>query len=414
MIAPKTEQQAWERFVTKRAAAYGAVAVAVLLALIWALRTPPVGVDLMQVARAPMRVTVDEEGKARVKQVFVVSAPVSGKLRRSPLDAGDTVTQNDTIIATIEPSAPVFLDARARQEAEAQVAAARAAVALAEAEVRQAENELTWAESELQRTKSLAQTNVVSARTAERARLELAKQQAALARAKANLQVRTADLANASAHLVGPEAEPNQPPKTVDVRAPQSGKVLRELQESERVVAAGTPLFEIGNPSDLEIVVDLLSTDAVRIPPGASAVVEGAGLAAPIEAKVRRIEPAAFTKVSALGIEEQRVRVVLDLTSPPAAWARLGHDYRVFVRIVTWSDDKALRVPLSALFRSGDRWAVYTYDGGRARLTPVEIGHRNNEMAEVLSGLPAGASVVLHPGDRVSNGTRLTPRQKEN
>lgn len=414
MIAPKAEQHGWDRLLTKRTASYAAVALAVLTALIWALRTPPVGVDLMQIARAPMRVTVDEEGKARVKQVFVVSAPVSGKLRRSPLDAGDTVTQNDTIIATIEPSAPVFLDARARQEAEAQVAAARAAVALAEAEVRQAENELTWAESELQRTKSLAQTNVVSARTAERARLELAKQQAALARAKANLQVRTADLANASAHLVGPEAEPNQPPKTVDVRAPQSGKVLRELQESERVVAAGTPLFEIGNPSDLEIVVELLSADAVRIPPGASAVVEGAGIAASIDAKVRRIEPAAFTKVSALGIEEQRVRVVLDLTSPPDAWTRLGHDYRVFVRIVTWSDDNALRVPLSALFRSGDRWAVYTYDGGRAKLTSVDIGHRNNEMAEVLGGLPAGASVVLHPGDRVSNGTRLTPRQKAN
>ncbi len=413
----KNPQNAMDRLLSKRSLGIAASALAILALVVWALRAPPVAVDLVEVARAPMQVTADEEGKTRVKQVFVVSAPVAGKLRRSPLDVGDTVVRDETVIATIEPSAPVFLDVRARQEAEAQVAAARAAVALAEAEVRQAETEQSWAESELQRARSLVQTNVVSARTAERAHLELTKQQAALARAKASLQVRAAELATASAHLVGPETVSDQTPKPsccVDVRSPQSGQVLRELQESERVVAAGTPLFEIGNAAELEIVVDLLSTDAVRIPPGAKAIVEGAGLPAPLEAKVRRIEPAAFTKVSALGIEEQRVRIILDMTSPFEAWKRLGHDYRVFVRIIMWSEAAALRIPLSALFRQGDKWAVYTAVNARAKLTLVEIGHRNNEVAEVRSGLKPGDLVVQHPSDRVTNDTRLAPRPRTN
>jgi HlyD family secretion protein len=383
----------------------------VLVGLLWALRPSPVQVDLAEISRGAMRVTVDEEGKTRVRRVFVVSAPVTGKLRRSLLDPGDAVVGGETVIAVMEPSAPAFLDVRSRQEAEAQVAAARAAVALAEAEVRLSDAELSWAWSELQRTQSLAQTSVVSARSHERARLEHDKQMAAVARAKSNLDVRTAELATASAHLIGPEtmsaARADASGCCVEVRSPQSGVVLRELQESERVIAAGTPLFEIGDPADIDIVVELLSTDAVRVSPGAQATIEGAGLAERLTARVRRIEPAGFTKVSALGIEEQRVRTFLDLDAPASQRSALGHDYRVFTRIAVWSSAEALRLPLSAVFRIGDSWAVYKAADGRAVLTPVEIGQRNNAHADVLSGLVPGDKVVMHPSDRVTAGTRI-------
>ena len=410
----KPQNAAKQPAMTRRNLLLAAVALAIVGPLIWALRPAAVSVDVATVSRGPMRVTVDEDGKTRVKNVFVVSAPVSGKLQRISLDPGDNVVANETVVATIEPSAPLFLDARTRREAEARVAAAQAAVSLSEAEIKQVETELSWAQSELQRNRTLAQTNVIAARVLERAKLEVEKQQAALARAKANLQVRAAELATAKAHLIGPETAAQQSPSAggccVEVRSPQSGRVLKELQESERVVVAGTPLLEIGDPADLELVADLLSTDAVKIPPGAVATIDGAGLPQPLEARVRRVEPSGFTKVSALGIEEQRVRVILDFASPAEAWARLGHDYRVFVRIVTWSKTDALRVPLSALFRSGGKWAVYTEASGRALLTPIEIGQRNAEFAEVLQGLDAGRVIILHPSDRVLNGTRIVRR----
>jgi HlyD family secretion protein len=189
--------------------------------------------------------------------------------------------------------------------------------------------------------------------------------------------------------------------------------VLRELQESERVVLAGSPLFEIGNAADLDVVVELLSSDAVRVSPGADARIEGTGLEAPIRARVRLIEPAGFTKISALGIEEQRVRVFLNLESPTEVWKRLGHDYRVYARITVWSSLDALRVPLSALFRRGDGWAVYRMENDRAALTLVDIGHRNSDFAEVLSGLKLRDVVVLHPGDRIVAGTRISRRASE-
>jgi HlyD family secretion protein len=397
------------------AAAAGALAL--LIGLLIALRPAPVQVDLAAVSRGPLRVTVDEEGKTRVKDVFVVSAPVSGKLRRSALDPGDRVVKDKTVIAVIEPAAPIFLDVRTRKEAEAQVAAAEAAVTLATAEVRQAESDVAWATSELQRAEALARSSTVPERTLERARLELDKQRASLARANANLEVRRSELATAKARLIGPEriaGVPSDPSECcVEVRAPQSGQVLRELQESERVVLAGSPLFEIGNAADLDVVVDLLSSDAVRVSPGAEATIESTGLEAPIRARVRLIEPAGFTKVSALGIEEQRVRVFLDLETPAEVWKRLGHDYRVFARITAWSSLDSLRVPLSALFRRGDGWAVYCMVSGRAALTLVDVGHRNSDFAEVLSGLKPQDVVVLHPSDRIVSGTRISRRASE-
>lgn len=396
----------------------GLVALAGVLA--WAMWPKPVGVDFAQLTRGPLLVTVDEEGKTRIKDVYTVSAPIGGKLVRLSLEAGDRVKKDVTTVAVIEPNAPPFLDVRALRELEAQIEASKAAVALAEAEIRQAESELEFAESELTRARTLMRSKTISERTMERARIDVDTRRATLARAKSNLDVRKREQESAQARLTAPEeAWKGEVPVgcCVTVRAPVSGRVLRLIQESERVVLAGTPLVEIGDPANLELVVEYLSVDAVKVREGAKAAVEGWGGPALI-AKVTRVEPAGFTKVSALGIEEQRVRVVLALANSSEAAERLGHEYRVVVKIEIYESAKALRVPISALFRKGDQWAVFTVSGGRARLTPVEIGQRNTTFAEVLRGLTEGATVLLHPSDRVDDGTRVvrsnseTPRRK--
>ena len=378
-------------------------------ALAWAMWPKPVGVDFARATRGPFLVTVDEEGKTRIKDVYTVSSPIGGKLLRRPLEVGDRVRKDVTAVATIEPSAPPFLDVRTLRELEAQVEAGKAAVALAEAEVRQAESELEFAESELTRARALMRSKTISERTLERARIDVDTRRAAVARAKANLEVRKRELDSAQARLIGPdEAWKGEVPVgcCVTVRAPVNGRVLRLIQESERVVLAGTPLVDIGDPENLELVVEYLSTDAVKVREGAMATVEGWG-GPPLTAKVTRVEPAGFTKVSALGIEEQRVRIILALVNPGEAVDKLGHEFRVVVRIQIYEQAKALRVPISALFRKGDSWAVFTAERGRAHLTPVEIGERNAAYAEVLKGLAEGAVVLMHPSDRIAEGARV-------
>jgi len=391
-----------------------AFSAAVLAALYVAFRPKPISVDLGRATVGPMRVAVEEEGKTRVRNVYTISAPVAGKLLRIALQPGDPVVKNETVVAVILPAAPSFLDHRARHEAEAQVAAATAAVELAEAEARQAKSELEFAESELRRSDALARSQVVSERVRERARIEVEVRKAALVRAQASVEVRRRELETARSRLIGPEmlaSHPDAPGACcLEVRSPVSGQVLKRLQVSETVLAAGTPLVEIGDTSDIEIVVDLLSTDAVKIAEGALARIEGWGGPQALPARVTRIEPAGFTKVSALGIEEQRVRTILDFEGAPEVRRRLGHEYRLFVSITTWSADAALRAPLAALFRSGDRWAVFREEAGRARLVPVEVGQRNAEFAEILSGLKPGDAIVLHPSDRVGDGVPIRSR----
>jgi HlyD family secretion protein len=381
----------------------------------WAMWPKPVAVDLVEVTRGPLLVTVDEEGKTRIKDVYAVSAPITGKVLRLSLDPGDKVTKDSTIIAVMEPMAPPFLDLRAQRELEAQVAAAKASVALAEAEIRQALSELEFAEAELARASSLARTKTVSERALEKARLDAETRRAALARANSNLDVRKQELESAQARLIGPEdAWQGEVPSgcCVRVRAPVSGRVLRLLQQSESVVIAGTPLAEIGDPANLELIVDLLSADAVRVREGAAATVEAWG-GPPLAAKVTRVEPAGFTKVSALGIEEQRVRTILKLQGATNdISARLGHEFRVFIKINTYEVADALRVPISALFRKGEQWAVFTVDRGRARTALLDIGERNANFAEVSRGLTEGMTVVLHPSDRVVDGVRLVRAQQ--
>jgi HlyD family secretion protein len=382
---------------------------ALLVALAWALWPRPVAVEIAELRRGQLLITVDEEGKTRIKDVYTVSAPITGKLVRLSLEAGDRVRKDTTSVAIIEPMAPAFLDVRATRELEAQLEAGKAAVLLAEAEVNQAAAELEFAQSELKRAETLSRSRTISERALERARSDADTRGAALARAKANLEVRKRELESAQARLIGPqEAWKGEVPAgcCVTVSAPVSGRVLRVIQESERVVAAGTPLVEIGDPQNLEIVVELLSVDAVKVREGAIATVEGWG-GAPLAAKVTRVEPAGFTKVSALGIEEQRVRTILKPQNADESADRLGHEFRVFVKIAVYRSNNALRLPISALFRKRDRWTVYTVDRGRARSMPVEIGQRNSTFAEVLDGLPEGTQVILHPSDRIVDGVRV-------
>lgn len=393
-----------------------AVALAVVGAFVYAMLPSPVLVDTAVIERGSMKVTVDEEGETRIKEIYVVSAPNDGKVLRSPREVGDEVKKDETLLAVIEPGDPSFLDVRARRELEAAVAAARASVVHTESQIRRAGSELKFAESDLQRREALAARGTVSQRSLEEAALEVEVRKSALAQAHANLELRKQELESAKARLIGPEQTTERQKSgscCVEVHAPVDGRVLQIDKESEQIVRAGEPLLRIGDPQDLEIVTDLLSTDAVKVKPGAEAVVEGWGGPEPLEAKVRRIDPAGFTKVSALGIEEQRVNTVLDLTGPAADRPPLGHDFRVFVRITVWSADDVLQVPLGALFRQGNEWAVFQVVDATAQLTPVRIGQRSTQLAEIIDGLEQGSQVILHPSDRISDGTKVEERSQD-
>jgi HlyD family secretion protein len=386
------------------------LALLVALGFVWALWPKPVPVDAAVISRGPLTVTVDEEGKTRIRQVYAVSAPITGKLQRLALQAGDLVTKDETVVAIIEPTAPPLLDVRTTREQTAQVAAARAFVVLAEAEVRAARTDLQFAESELARAETLQHTQAIAERALEKARIDVDMRKAALARALANEEMRKRELESAEARLLPPdEAYAARVPAGCCVRviAPESGRILKLIQESEKVVEAGSLLVEIGDPSNIEIVVELLSAEAVRVPEGADALIEAWGGRTPLKARVRRVEPAGFTKVSALGIEEQRVRVILDLVDGAGTPERLGHDYRIFARINVYAAADVVRVPVGALFRKGEAWAVFMADRGRARAVEIELGERNATFAEVRKGLQVGARVIIHPSDRVGDGVRI-------
>jgi HlyD family secretion protein len=380
----------------------------------------PVPVDLATVAKGPMEVTVDDEGKTRVRHVYTVSAPVAGKVLRISrpngkpgisVHVGDEVTAEETVVAVMQPAIPGFIDVRSREELQAAVAAADAAIVLAEAEVRRIEAALGFSRDELHRAQTLSRSGTIAAKALDKAKLDVAVNEAALASAKAQLGVRRSERASVAARLIDPAnvLGPSGPSCCVQIRAPVTGRLLKIIQDSEAVVPAGAPLLEIGDPLDLEVIADLLSTDAVQVKPGSQVRIDGWG-GSPIKGRVTRVDPAGFLKVSALGIEEQRVRTTIDFVEPSEAWSRLGHDYRVIVHVTVWSTQEALTVPVGSLFRRGNDWAVYAVRGGRAYSTPVQIGHRNAQVAEVVSGLMAGDRVVLHPSDRVRDGAAVSQR----
>ncbi|MCB1496274.1 MAG: HlyD family efflux transporter periplasmic adaptor subunit [Bauldia sp.] len=393
--------------------AIGLVVLAlVVAAAVLALRPRPVPVDIATIDRGHLAVTIDEEGIARIRDVFRVSAPVAGRVERLPVEVGDKVHRNTTTVALIHPVDPPFLDIRSRRELEAAVEAARAAVTLARAQVNAAEAGERLAQSELDRADRLAKMETIAKSVLDKAIADHDTATAQVAEARAALNLRESELASAEARLIQPnqlEGGSSSDTCCLTIRAPVDGTVLKLLTESEQVVVPGEGLLELGDPTNLEIIVHLLSDDAVSIHPGSVATIDHWG-GPPLTAAVRRVDPAAYTKVSALGIEEQRVDAILDIVDPQEEWQRLGHEFRVMVHITIWEGDDVLQVPLGALFRVGANWTVFRIVDGKAVETPVVLGHRNNRTAEVVEGLEAGALVVLHPSDRVVDGVAVEDR----
>lgn len=379
------------------------------LAILWAFLPRPVPVETAKVSRGPLRVTVDEEGKTRLRDRFVVSAPVAGYIRRVDLEVGDPVKRGQ-VVAEIEPMRTEGLDPRARAAAQARVSAAEAALRAAEERVREASAADEYATARLDRTRHLAAAGLTPKDELEQVASEAKRASAATRSAEEAADAARHDLEGAKAALTRAGASGGRRADQVTVRSPATGNVLAVRRESEGVVPAGTPLLEVGDPARLEVEVDVLSADAVRIRPGTLVRFERWGGDVPLEGKVRVVEPVGFTKVSALGVEEQRVLVLVDITSPRDAWKGIGDGYRLEASFVLWEEKEVLQVPAGALFRTGDRFAVYVVEKGRAKARIVEIGRRNGLAAQLLSGLAEGETVILHPGDTVAEGKKVRSR----
>lgn len=386
--------------------------VAVAAAVTFALRTPPVAVEEGEVTKGPLTVTIDDLGETRVRDLFIVSAPVTGRLLRVPVKPGTAVVPHVTLLAQIEPMQPAPLDARGYAQAQASVRSLEDRLAGDRERIAEARAELALAERDFARTSELANRGFVSKASLDRATSARDRDRAAVAETVKSAEVTAHNLESARASLLS-SATSSKGEAPVNVTSPVGGYVLRVPQESERAVVAGTSLVEVGDPRQLEMVTDLLSSDAVRVKPGAPVSVEDWGGDRPLHGRVRLVEPYGFTKVSALGVEEQRVNVIIDFLEPFEALQRFGHGYRATVRIVTWSAPNVVEVPISALFRTTGKWSVFTVDQhARAHLKPVSIGHMNDEAAEVLGGLTPGTRVLLHPSDKVSDGVKVAERSQ--
>jgi HlyD family secretion protein len=396
----------------KRILIWSLLGLILLASLIWSFIPKPIPVDLMTLQPGAMTVTVDEEGETRVRDVFVLSAPISGRALRIDAEVGDEVLAQQTLIAEIEPTDATLLDPRSEAQARADIRAAEANRVLAEASVKEARVELDFAKSELKRARKLRADAVMSERELEDAERTYRTRQAALETALANRQARQAELERARAQLISPTAERVKTAECpcVPIRAPVDGRILKILHKSEGVVAAGEPLVEIGDSSDLEIVADLLSSDAVKVEPGQRVIIDNWGGDRPLEGVVRRVEPFGFTKVSALGIEEQRVNVIIDFTSPRQQWSRIAHGFQVDVRIVLWEGSEVLKLPLTALFREDSDWAVFVENDGSTSKRKVKLGRRTGLEAEILDGLKAGERIVVHPSDKITEGVAIEAR----
>jgi HlyD family secretion protein len=397
---------------------WGAAALAGISGLALALMPKPLPVDLETLARGPLRVTLDHEGRTRVRDPYVVSSPIAGRVERIVLEPGDAVVQGQ-VVALIEPNAPDPLDTRARAEAAAAAAAAGARVTAARAEVDRAKSDLALAEADRVRAESLAAAQVVSARDLQAAETAAQSAAEALSMAEAASRAAAFELEAARARLARPvgsasassqEKEARAVSSATEVLAPIDGVVLRRLRQSASVVPRGEPLLEIGAPEGLEVVADYLSTDAAQIRPGMTALLERWGGDGALQGRVRRVDPAGFTKISALGVEEQRVNVVVDLVDPRSVWTSLGEGFRVEVRIVAWEEAEVLTVPASSLFRHDGGWAVFQLEGSRVRISPVEVGRSDGRRSQVLSGLGAGDAVVTHPPEALADGMRVEER----
>lgn len=396
--------------ITRRHRIFTAVVLALAAGLAWIFWPDPLPVELASVTRGSLRVTIDENGSTRIRERYVVSAPLGGQLRRITLHPGDMVKAGRTLVAVIDPPAAGLLDARTRAQLQARVRTAEAQVESTGPEVERGRATRDLAQGELVRVETLSAQRAIARQELDRA-IEAARvatealKSAEYARAIAGFELEQAR----AALLRGTPASPTED-HAVDLRiaAPVDGRVLRVFQQDAAAVNPGTPLVELGNPEDLEAVIEVLSSDAVRIRPGARVTFEQWGGEFPLEGRVRMVEPAGFLKISALGVEEQRVKVVADFVTPAAGRGQLGDGYRVEARITAWEGHDLLKVPVGSLFREQGAWSVFALRGGRARLTSIELGHNDGREAEILRGLAEGDEVILHPNDKVHDGAAVT------
>ena len=388
----------------------GLILAVLALAIFFAMRTPPIDVDVAAVTKGPMLVTINDEGETRVRDMFVISAPINGRLMRINLDAGDPVIAGQTVVARIMPAQPDFLNSRNEAETRAQIQSLEAAVQSSAARIAQAEADRELAAANFKRIDALYARGFATKTAHDATRAARDSSAARLTEARGAAESARFELRAARARLMAPSAN-SSGGGILSVYSPESGSVLRLTHESETPISAGTPVIEIGDPADVEIVTDLLSSDAVKIKPGSRVLIENWGGDKPLTGKVQRIEPFGFTKISALGVEEQRVNVIVDFADPLAARQRLGHGYRVIVRVVEWEGKDVLQVPISALFRNKGQWSVFVMRGGKAELLPVKIGRMNDEHAQILEGLKAEDDVILHPSEKIEGGTRIRLRE---
>ncbi|MDR3370118.1 HlyD family efflux transporter periplasmic adaptor subunit [Rhodoferax sp.] len=381
--------------------------VIVVWGLYAGLRPQAVEVDMAQVSRAALRATLEQEGRTRVLERYTVTAPVAGYARRIALNVGDAV-QRDDVLAVLEPLRAEPLDPRQHAEALARIAAAQANVSALQQRANASASTASLAQMQLQRTQSLRLQGHVSAAAEDQAAAQAQSSQADLR--SAQFAVTTAQHDLEAARAVLHYATTGSASPQVAVRAPVAGRVLKIVHKSEGSVATGQALVEIGDPHALEVEVDLLSADAVRIHPGTRVVFERWGGDGTLEGVVRLIEPAAFTKVSALGVEEQRVWVIVSFTSPASRWQGLGDGYRVEASFILWEGQDILQIPASALFREGNGWATFVVMNGKTSKRVVQVGQRNGLQAQILSGVQVDEQVISHPDDRVREGVAVTQR----
>ena len=386
------------------------LATALLAAIVYGFWPKPIEVEPASVGTAPLTVSVLEEGKTRIRHRYTISPPVAGFLNRVELRAGAPIERGKTVLATIQPQAASFLDPRSRAEAEARVKGAEAAKMRAEAEVERARESLGLAEKERVRAAELKAKGAVSLKEFDTAEAQAAMSGRAVRAAEFALEVAGFEKVQAEAALMQTETPGGVNAKPVEIIAPVNGFVLSVAEESARVVAQGAAIMEVGDPADLEAEIELLSSDAVGVRPGAEVSIEQWGGERPLRGSVTLIEPGGFTKISALGVEEQRVKVRVNFAEPIPPEHPLGDRFRVEARIVTWHGERVLQVPTGALFRRGGDWMAFLLEGGKARIAKVGIAHNNGVAAEVVSGLRDGQHVLLHPPDTVADGAAVKAR----
>jgi len=401
------EASGLRKWIRRGSLALAALFVVGLIVVAWIPN--PVEVEVATVARGPLVVTVNEDGRTRVKDRYVVSSPITGSLARPELEAGDTIEEGQ-VLARLVPLPPPLLDSRTRAEAKARADAAQASVRQSRAAVNRARYERDFAKQESERALAVVKQGGLARSDADRAvsNYRSAEEQLSSANFGARVAEHEHKLAQTALLQLSGKAEDTE---QLEISSPVAGQVLKVFQESEGVVQGGTAIVELGDPGALEVVVDVLSQDATRIPGGAPTTIERWGGKIPLRGHVRVVEPSAFTKLSALGVEEQRVNVIIDLDEERERWSTLGDGYRVEARISVWEGEDVLRLPASAVFRSEEAWATFVVEEGTAALREVEIGETNGLETEVLSGLEEGAVVIAYPSDSVRDGVSVRARQ---